>query len=509
LWLLAAAGAALPFVLAQSGASLERQALGTLPGCVLAAIIGWRLERRFYLKQSGGSLAARLKGAFGVLSAGLLLTAGTAAALLLLGPRSPQVLGLAPVLATCAFFFVSAAAGSALTVSSAVAASAVVRRFRARLVLAIAPLLCVAMALAASFAIWVHGRSVALLEALEKAPISAAHGEDLHLFEWAVRSLRAVDGEAALAVIRRRPGTSEAALFLLAALGVLPFLLSALSKLADEVMERLEPLAMAFDAVADGRRHVQVEVGGSEEFRRLGEHFNRMVGVLGQAERLERAYGLYVSRPVAERIRAQHGEGLLPVSLREASVLFADIRGFTQLSERRSPEVVVDVLNRYFDRVVSLVNAHQGYLNKFIGDAVVVVFNGPIDQPDHAARAVKFGIALQEMVAEMNRGGAFPEVAGGIGIGVGIATGPMVCGNIGGGGQFEYTVIGDTVNLSARLTARAGAGEVWINAEAARWLPEGIPAQPLEPIRVKGKTFAVVPYRVWPVSSDSRGGSAA
>jgi adenylate cyclase len=178
------------------------------------------------------------------------------------------------------------------------------------------------------------------------------------------------------------------------------------------------------------------------------------------------------------------------------------------MSERRSPEVVVDVLNRYFDRVVALVNAHQGYLNKFIGDAVVVVFNGPIDQADHAERAVRFGIALQQMVDELNKDRVFPELPQGIGVGVGLATGPMVCGNVGGGGQYEYTVIGDTVNLAARLTSRAGAGEVWINAEAARHLPDGIPALPLEPIKVKGKTFALVPYRVWPTPRGVKGLSA-
>ena len=162
------------------------------------------------------------------------------------------------------------------------------------------------------------------------------------------------------------------------------------------------------------------------------------------------------------------------------------------------------VLNRYFDEVVELVEAHQGYLNKFIGDAVVVVFNGPLDQPDHAERAVRLRDRAPGEVARLNREGAFPEV-GELKVGVGVATGPMVCGNIGSSRQMEYTVIGDTVNLASRLTSKAGAGEVWINAEAARHLPDGLPAIPLEPIKVKGRPFAIVPYRVWPVTRGARG----
>lgn len=511
-WLWVAAGVALtlPF-LAGAQADDPRGAhavplVWALPACVLVAALGWRLERLAYLWLARRPLPARLKGTFGLLGVGLVAAGLLGTAVYLLGGRFPPFYALAPVVTSLAYFFLSAAAGSALTVSSALAGSAIARRFRSRLILAVAPLLGVSIMLAAGVAIWAQGRSLELLEELERSHAHAADVPGARFLELAAGpgQLAALHTPAILDLFRRRPGTTEAALFFAAALLFVPFLLSAVSKLADEVMERLEPLAIAFDALADGRRGVRVEVGGSTEFQHLGEHFNRMVEALSQAERMERAYGLYMSRQVADRIRAHHGEGLLPVSLREASVLFADIRGFTSMSERRSPEVVVDVLNRYFDRVVQLVNEHQGYLNKFIGDAVVVVFNGPIDQPDHAERGARFGIALQQMVAELNHQGAFPELPDGIGIGVGMATGPMVCGNVGGGGQYEYTVIGDTVNLAARLTSKAAAGEVWINAEAARSLPEEIPALPLEPIKVKGKTFAVVPYRVWPAPRAGR-----
>ena len=283
----------------------------------------------------------------------------------------------------------------------------------------------------------------------------------------------------------------------LAALLALPVILSAATKLAEAVMDRIHPLAAAFDAVAAGERDVVVEEGGSSDFRRLAASFNRMLASLALAERMERAFGLYVSGHLMERIRGQHGEARIPPSLREATVFFCDVRGFTSMSERLAPEEVVAVLNTWFERVVAEVDRHQGYLNKFIGDAVVVVFNGPIDQPDHAARATRCAISLQEACAELNAQGAFAKVEA-LRVGVGVATGPMVCGNVGGARQMEYTVIGDTVNLSSRLTSLAGAGEVWVSEATAAALPAELPSVAQEPVKVKGKALAVLPHRVWP-----------
>ncbi len=283
----------------------------------------------------------------------------------------------------------------------------------------------------------------------------------------------------------------------------IPALLSATGKLADAIMERVSPLAEGFDALAAGGRGVVIEEGGADEMRAIIKRFNAMVASLAMAERMERAFGQYVSGHVLELIKSQHGEGALPASLRDATVFFADIRGFTTMSERLQPQQVVHLLNRYFERVVRIIDEHEGYLNKFIGDAVVVVFNGPIEQPDHAARATKCAIAIEQLVATMNAEGAFPEV-GRLDVGIGVATGPMVCGNVGGSRQMEYTVIGDTVNLSARLTSKAGPGEVWISDATAQALKatNALPCVALAPLNVKGKELPVTPWRAWPHGAD-------
>jgi adenylate cyclase len=211
---------------------------------------------------------------------------------------------------------------------------------------------------------------------------------------------------------------------------------------------------------------------------------------------MERAFGLYAGGILLDKIRSQHGEATLVASMREATVFFADIRGFSTMSERLSAPEILSILNRWFERVVTVVADHEGYLNKFIGDAVVVIFNGPVEQPDHPSRAVRCARALQAEASRMNDACRFPEI-GRLEIGIGIATGPMICGNVGASErQMEYTVIGDTVNLASRLTAKAAPGEIWMSDVTAATLPAELKAEPLDPVQVKGKEKPVVPWRL-------------
>jgi class 3 adenylate cyclase len=372
--------------------------------------------------------------------------------------------------------------------------SAVVRRFRARIVVAVLLLLLIGLAVV-----------VAVSMLLANLFAQAWGGADLGRLQVDLGELGAWSGRGADAV-RDHPQLFAAGFHLVGVLLLLPAILSVSMKLADSVTERLEPMKRAFDLVAAGQRDVRLEEGGSEDFVELSSRFNAMVERLEFGERLERTFGLYAGGPLLARIRQQHGEAALAPDLREASVLFADVRGFTSFSERLPPQAVLALLNRWFSRAVEVVDAHEGYLNKFIGDAVMVVFNGPLEQPDHAGRAVRCAIALAQAIEELNARSAFPEV-GGLEVGFGVATGPMVMGNVGGATQMEYTVLGDSVNLASRLTGRAPAGQVWISEATAGAVEEGVALAPLPPIEVKGKARPVVAYRAWPVAGAERVGA--
>ena len=165
---------------------------------------------------------------------------------------------------------------------------------------------------------------------------------------------------------------------------------------------------------------------------------------------LKRAFQHYVSPAVVDQMLA-HPEGLaLGGDKRELSVLFCDIRGFTTLSESLSPETLVQLLNEYLTRMTEQVFRHEGLLDKYIGDAIMAIYGAPLPQPDHAARACRTALdlvrAVRALRTEWHSRGWPP-----LDLGVGINTGPMIVGNMGSKTRFDYTVIGDAVNLASRV----------------------------------------------------------
>jgi class 3 adenylate cyclase len=179
----------------------------------------------------------------------------------------------------------------------------------------------------------------------------------------------------------------------------------------------------------------------------------------------------------------------------QVSVMFADIRGFTTLSERMAPEKIVELLNEYFTRATDVIFDNGGTLDKYIGDAVMAVFGAPISKGNDALNCVKAAVELQRLVVEMNRDARsrkWPQLQ----VGIGINTGEVTAGNIGSPRRIDYTVIGDNVNMASRLMNKAKGGEIIIAESTAGELGKGFGLTKLEPLTVKGKSEPVSAYAV-------------
>jgi adenylate cyclase len=180
----------------------------------------------------------------------------------------------------------------------------------------------------------------------------------------------------------------------------------------------------------------------------------------------------------------------------KVSIMFADIRGFTTLSEKLQPEKIVEILNNYFTHVTDIIFDHGGTLDKYLGDGVMALFGAPLSKGNDAENSVRAAQGIQRLVLELNRdAGArqWPEFR----VGIGINTGIVTAGNIGSPRRIDYTVIGDTVNTASRLMSNAPPGKIYISQATAADLTHGkFRMQALEPLTVKGKAQPVNCYSV-------------
>lgn len=261
--------------------------------------------------------------------------------------------------------------------------------------------------------------------------------------------------------------------------------------LTRSVTEPLADLRVAARRVGRGDLEVRVPVTGADDLSVLAQSFNAMISGLRERDRIRAAFGTYLDPAIAEHILAVGNENLTAGEEVEITALFLDVRGFTGFSENRPAGEVVAMLNQLFDTVVPIVGAHGGYVDKFIGDGLLAVFGAPQRYPDHADRALASALEIADVLE---------RVPGGPRVGIGLNSGPVVAGNIGGAGRFDFTVIGDTVNVAARVEAATRqTGDVILLSEMTRRLLEpatraATEARPAVPL--KGKTQSVALYTV-------------
>lgn len=177
------------------------------------------------------------------------------------------------------------------------------------------------------------------------------------------------------------------------------------------------------------------------------------------------------------------------------TILFADIRGFTRMSEHAAPERIVGLLNKYFSAMTDIIFAHGGTLDKYLGDGLMALFGAPTTTPEDAGNALSAAVAMQRRVLGINLelvAEGFPE----LGVGIGLHTGEVTVGYIGSERRSEYTAIGDTVNTAARLESNAMRGEILISDATAKAAHSRYKLKPREPINVKNRTQPVVLWEV-------------
>lgn len=209
----------------------------------------------------------------------------------------------------------------------------------------------------------------------------------------------------------------------------------------------LRILSNAMGAVASGNLDVRVPVTSNDEAGEVTTRFNAMVEGLRERERIRETFGRYVDESVAATILARQGEASGEIG--EATILFTDIAGFTTIAEHLGPSELVAVLNEYLETVLEPIRRNGGVVNTFIGDGLFASFNMPLACPDHACAAVRAAIDIQRAVGDR----IFGDFGVALATRIGISSGPVIGGSVGAGQRMSYTLLGDTVNLAARLEA--------------------------------------------------------
>ena len=254
--------------------------------------------------------------------------------------------------------------------------------------------------------------------------------------------------------------------------------------LATSITTPIVQLRDATKRVERGDLTVRVPVASTDETGELARSFNDMVAGLAERERLREAFGAFVDPELAERV-AREGTDLEGEEV-EVSILFMDVRGFTSYSEKASAREVVHRLNDLYDCVVPVISRHGGHANKFIGDGLLAVFGAPARLTNHADCAVA---AALEIAAEVRE-----RFDGELRVGLGVNSGPVMSGTIGGGGRLDFTVIGDVVNTASRVESatRETDDDVLITDATRRLLKgEGTEWEDRPAIPLKGKAEEV------------------
>lgn len=296
---------------------------------------------------------------------------------------------------------------------------------------------------------------------------------------WVVAELPIEEAYAPLYESIRRTG-----LLLIAGLGVA---IAAALLLARRLVVPIRALEAGAARIGGGDLHARVDVRTGDELEALADRFNAMSDELRLSMAREERVGRlrrFLAPQLAEVIESSGADDMLRSHRRDVSVVFCDLRGFTAFAERADPETVMSVLGAYHTALGAIVHKFEGTLERFVGDGVLVLFNDPIPCPDPQSRAVGMALEMQAAVARLKA--AWRAAGHDLGFGIGIAHGPATMGRIGFEGRFDYSAIGSTVNLAARLCGQARDGQILVDSAVARTVEGVATLEPMGELPFKG-----------------------
>lgn len=265
--------------------------------------------------------------------------------------------------------------------------------------------------------------------------------------------------------------------------------------LVSYIIKPINRLVEGVGEIQKGNFDLSLPVTSKDELGKLTLNFNQMARSLKEKVTITAAFNRYVSKEILTEILQNPEKIDLGGQKKDITVVFIDIRGFTSLSERVEPHRVVALLNDYFEIVSRTANRYYATIDKYIGDGAMLTFNSLVDQPDHALRAVLMAIELRDELKawlDANKVGVRDLFT----FGIGINTGSAVVGNIGSSSKMDFTAIGSTVNLAARLEAQAHSNQIIVSEETWHQVKDHVEARYIDRISVKGFMAPIPIYEV-------------
>lgn len=257
----------------------------------------------------------------------------------------------------------------------------------------------------------------------------------------------------------------------------------------------IKQLVISAARIQEGDFNINLRPQGQDEVAHLSLAFNEMARGLEERDRVKDVFNKFHNKEIAEQLLS--GAVNLGGERREAVIFFSDVRGFTGLSETMSPEQVVEMLNEYMTRMVAIIRAHKGIVDKYVGDAIMAVWGLPVASPDDTFNAVGACLAMREDLEKLNElrlSRGQPAIK----IGMGLNRGPVIAGNIGSVEKMEYTVIGDAVNLASRIesmTKEYGA-DFLCSRSIHEQVNNDFIFEACKSAKVKGKSVAIDVFKI-------------